>query len=190
MSVRALTLAALILLGGCAATIPPVQVTRFHIDHPIAPGMFAITNPGASLETGTYEAAVTRALGTLGFTPSTAAKPPYRVTVDVQRDTRDATVRHSPVTIGIGGGSFGGGVGIGVGTSFGVGKPKANTTVITRLSVRIVESTGGAAVWEGRAETQSPSSAPAAQPGLAAEKLATALFKDFPGESGRTITVP
>jgi hypothetical protein len=45
-------------------------------------------------------------------------------------------------------------------------------------------------VWEGRAETQAPANAPAAQPGLAADKLASALFKDFPGESGRTITVP
>ena len=32
--------------------------------------------------------------------------------------------------------------------------------------------------------------APAAQPSLAAAKLAEALFRGFPGESGRTITVP
>ena len=35
-----------------------------------------------------------------------------------------------------------------------------------------------------------PAKAPAAQPSLAAAKLADALFKDFPGESGRTISVP
>ena len=48
----------------------------------------------------------------------------------------------------------------------------------------------GAVVWEGRAQTEAPGNAPAAQPGLAADKLARALFQDFPGESGRTITVP
>jgi hypothetical protein len=45
-------------------------------------------------------------------------------------------------------------------------------------------------VWEGRAQTEAPNTAPAAQPGLAADKLARALFQDFPGESGRTITIP
>ena len=48
----------------------------------------------------------------------------------------------------------------------------------------------GAVVWEGRAQTEAPGNAPSAQPGLAADKLARALFQDFPGESGRTITVP
>ena len=45
-------------------------------------------------------------------------------------------------------------------------------------------------IWEGRAETEAPASAPAAQPGLAADKLAAALFKDFPGVSGQTVRVP
>ena len=43
----------------------------------------------------------------------------------------------------------------------------------------------GLATWEPLT-----AKAPAAQPSLAAAKLADALFKDFPGESGRTISVP
>lgn len=31
---------------------------------------------------------------------------------------------------------------------------------------------------------------PAAQPGIAAAKLAEALFKDFPGVNGETIEIP
>jgi hypothetical protein len=56
--------------------------------------------------------------------------------------------------------------------------------------VRIKRKADGVIVWEGRAQTEAPSNAPAAQPGLAADKLSRALFSGFPGESGKTIRVP
>ena len=59
-----------------------------------------------------------------------------------------------------------------------------------QLSVRIDDAATGQALWEGRALAAIPVKAPASQPSLAAAKLAEALFKDFPGESGRTISVP
>ena len=44
-------------------------------------------------------------------------------------------------------------------------------------------------VWEGRAQTESVGQAPETQPGYTARRLASALFRGFPGESGITITV-
>jgi hypothetical protein len=61
--------------------------------------------------------------------------------------------------------------------------------VASRLRVQLRRAGDKSAVWEGRAETQAKQGTPAAQPGLAAGKLADALFKDYPGPSGQTITV-
>ncbi len=189
MRVIALATSAMLWLGGCAASIPPAQVTRFNLGTPIAPGSFALDPAVTGLEAGSYRAAVGDELRRLGFVegPGNAR---YAVSVSAARDERTAAPRRSPVTIGIGGGTGGYGGGVGAGVSFGVGRQRARTDVITQLSVRIVERASGATIWEGRAETTAPSNAPAAQPGLAAGKLAAALFKDFPGVSGRTISVP
>jgi hypothetical protein len=177
---------------GCAASIPPVEVTRFNNGQPIAPGGFTIMPlagvDGQSIEFRTYAAAVSRELTRLGFAEGGTAA--YIAEVEFARTTRVDPVRRSPVTIGIGGGSFGGNVGVGVGTSFGLGKNKQRETVMTRLAVKIRKRADSAVVWEGRAVTQAGSNAPAAQPGLAADKLASGLFKGFPGRSGETITVP
>ncbi|MBA3897000.1 MAG: DUF4136 domain-containing protein [Sphingomonadaceae bacterium] len=199
MTIRPALAAALLALGGCAASIPPVDVTRFHLGQDIARGAIApapeIAGNTSGLERATYDAAVSRELERIGFPPArdfTAAR--YTFTTEVTRDARERLARRSPVTIGIGGGSFGGGYsggfGGGVGASFGIGGDRSRATVVTRLSVQIRERATGAVVWEGRAETAAPDRAPAAQPALAAEKLAAALFRDFPGESGRTISVP
>ena len=102
----------------------------------------------------------------------------------------ESVSKRSPITIGIGGGTGGGGLGIGLGTSFGIGKAKAKQIIITQLSVQIKRRADQNVIWEGRAITEAPEGAPAAQPGLAADKLASALFKGFPGTSGTTITVP
>lgn len=177
-------------LAGCAASIPPVEVTRFHLGSAPAPGRIAI-EPGTgmaaeSLEFGAYAAAVRREMTRLGYAEGSGAA--YRLSVSYQRTTRDIA-KSAPFSIGIGGGTSAGGVGVGLGTSFGLGN-RRQTMVRTRLSVQMTRLGDSAMVWEGRAETESPSTAPAAQPGLAADKLARALFQVFPGESGRTITVP
>jgi hypothetical protein len=105
----------------------------------------------------------------------------------------DASRNGSGVSVGVGGstGGYRSGVGVGVGLDltrlFGGG---ARDVVLTRMNVRIDPRAGGMALWEGRAETAARDGTPAAQPGLAADKLARALFADFPGRSGETITVP
>jgi hypothetical protein len=53
-----------------------------------------------------------------------------------------------------------------------------------QLSVRIKRRSDGTVFWEGRAANPSGGAAPAG-----GAMLASALFRDFPGESGRTIRV-
>jgi Domain of unknown function (DUF4136) len=189
MLIRVLPLVAAIALSGCAASIPPVQVTRFHLGSEIARAPVAPVALDSSLERAAYDAAVARELARLGFAPG-GTEARYTFATEVTRDTRAAAPKRSPITIGVGGGTGGYGGGVGVGASFGLGGNKSSEIVVTRLSVQLRERGGKGIVWEGRAETEAGSNAPASQPGLAADKLATALFKDFPGESGRTITVP
>lgn len=189
-----LSLFAVAVLSGCAASIPPVEVTRFHSTPKLSAGAAAIEPvSGAdaqSLEFRSYSAAVAREVTKLGLTEASGANTPYVITLDVSRDTREGLAKRSPVTIGIGGGSFGRSGGVGIGTSFGFGRNRPNEVVVTRMAVQIRNRADKAVIWEGRAETEAPARAPAAQPGLAADKLATALFKDFPGVSGQTVRVP
>ncbi len=112
------------------------------------------------------------------------------VTAEVRVSTaRSEAERRSPVSVGVGGstGSFGSGVGLGLGINLS-GGPKAQ--VETTLTVRIVRRGDNRVIWEGKAVQAANAGSPAAQPGIAASKLAAAMFKDFPGVSGETIRVP
>ncbi len=189
MMIRALLLSTALALSGCAASIPPVQVTRFHLGREIVRGAVAPVVVENSLERAAYDTAVARELARLGFAAG-GTEARYTYSSEVTRDARAAASKRSPISIGIGGGTGGYGGGVGAGVSFGLGGNKSSEVIVTRLSVQLRERGGKGVVWEGRAETEAPSSAPASQPGLAADKLATALFKDFPGESGHTISVP
>ena len=201
----ALPIIAALSLGGCATAVPPVEVTRFHGN--AAPGwaagtrytvdtaslgdaaaMVGATQP--SLEWNSYRTAVERQLQLQGLVAAPdGATAPLRVRIGFDRADRTGVGRRSPVSVGVGGstGSYGSGVGLGVGLNLGGGSRQMQDL---QLSVRIDDAASGQALWEGRAQTAVPAKAPAAQPGLAAAKLAEALFRDFPGESGRTISVP
>lgn len=205
----ALPVAAALALGGCATAVPPVEVTRFHtnavagwatgtryaiatapLDGPVADGAGAA--PGAampSLEWNSYRTAVEQQLGRQGLVAAGAGeRAPLLVRISFDRAEQLPEGRRSPVSVGVGGstGSYGSGVGLGIGINLG-GGPKRMADL--QLSVRIDDAASGQALWEGRALTAVPVKAPANQPSLAAAKLAEALFKDFPGESGRTISV-
>ena len=187
-------------LGGCATTAAsgPVEVTRFHLGAPLETGSLVVEPaPGAvapSLEFQTYAAAVQTEALRSGFTvPASGATAQYLAVVGFTRTTRPAPPRGggSGVSIGLGGGGggYGGGVGLGGGISFPIGKPRYRTVVLTDLSVQIRRRSDATVTWEGHAQTTAPGEAPEAQAGVAAAKLAGALFRGFPGESGRTITV-
>ncbi|HMO74467.1 MAG TPA: DUF4136 domain-containing protein [Sphingopyxis sp.] len=190
--------AAALALGGCATAVPPVEVTRFHTN--AAPGWAPGTrytvdagapgDPAPSIEWNSYRAAVERQLQLQGLVVAEGgAAAPLRVRIGIDRSERVSGGGNSPVSVGVGGstGGYRSGVGVGIGFNLGGGPRRVQDL---QLSVRIDDAATGNALWEGRAIAAVPAKAPAAQPGLAAAKLAEALFKDFPGESGRTISVP
>lgn len=181
------------LLAACATGPAPSEVTRFHLGQPIARGVIAVEPaPGGALpalEVQTYSAAVVSELTKLGFTVEPKLDRADQIaTVDITQGVRTTPIaQRPPVTIGIGAGTTGDHVGIGIGTSFGVGKKRANEVQTTTLSVQIKRRSDAAVVWEGRATTESR-----VEGGSAAQlagQLAAALFKDFPGETGKTVIV-
>lgn len=191
---RAALLATAIALAGCAAQTPPTQVTRFHLGQPIARADVAVEprDPAAanSLEFRNYADAVAGELGRAGFrVVPRLTRSELVAVVDVMRGTREGFARSSPVSVGIGGGTFGNHVGVGGGLSFPIGKRRSNEAVLTELSVQLKRRSEGTVVWEGRARTEARAGTPYADPDASVRKLAAALFAGFPGESGRTITV-
>ena len=183
-------------LAACTTAVPPVEVTRFHVGDPARAGTIAVEempgNPDVGLEFRTYAAAVDQELQRVGFTPAGAgARSDYVALLSFRRTFRPTGYdrRGNPVSVGVGGavgsgGYSGMGVGIGINLS---GRPK--DLVASELQVQIRRRADSATIWEGRALTQAREGTPAAQPGLAAQKLAAALIGGYPGESGRTITV-
>ncbi len=183
-------------LGGCATALSGVDVTRFHNDAVARSGTISIVAREAgdpsSLAFRPSANAVSAALTRVGYQVLDRGAPgaAFEAVVDVRSQIVQPTAeRRSPVSVGVGGstGSFGSGLGVGVGINLS-GRPKP--MVVTQLRVQIRRTGDGTAIWEGRAETAAKQGSPAAQPGMAAGKLADALFKDFPGVSGATVHVP
>ena len=181
------------LLAGCTTALAPVDVTRFHGEG-VARQVRVVLVPGnpadaGSLEFRTTANAVGAALGRTGFSVVDGGVAEFEAVIDLARETyAPDDRRRSPVSVGVGGstGSYGSGLGVGIGINLS-GKPKP--VIATRLRVQLRSARDKTAVWEGRAETQAKQGTPAAQPGMAAGKLADALFRDYPGPSGQTITV-
>ncbi len=187
----AIALLGTIALAGCA-TGPTTQVTRFHLNQPIATGQITVEPMMAadrgSPEFQSYANIVGAQLAKIGFTEAPGlAKSEQVAVIQVDRAFYDGPPRSS-FSIGIGAGSFGyhGGAGGSVGTTI-PGKPTQN--VSTRLIVQIKRRSDGTTVWEGRAETSARFGTADAQPDAAVQRLASAVFQGFPGVSGRTITV-
>ncbi|GAA0324003.1 hypothetical protein GCM10009087_37870 [Sphingomonas oligophenolica] len=189
-------------LAGCTTTESgPVHVTRYHLGAPLERGTVAVEpavrGGPASLEFETYGNAVQSELLGQGYSAAAPNAPTqYLAVVSYTNTLREGPPKPPPFTIGIGGGGYsgggyhgGGGVGIGGGVSFPVGKRRSNDLVVTELAVQIRRRSDGTVIWEGRAQTEASEHAAAAQPGVAAAKLAHALFLGFPGESGRSITI-
>ena len=192
-------LSALTLVAGCATDdiSTGTSVTRFHLGQPIARGPIAIEPTDAadadSLEFNQIASAVDRELTRLGWTVEARNGRSEQVAVvRVDQMSREAA-RRSGLSIGIGGGtgSYGrrGGVGVGGGVTVPVGGRGTNQVVGTQLSVRIQRRSDATVAWEGRALTEARAGTPLATRSAAADRLARALFRDFPGESGRTIRV-
>lgn len=193
-------LLAIALLAGCATDMggaSGASVTRFHLGQPIARGPIAVepADPADanSLEFTQIAAPVERELARLGWTVGPRDGRSEQVAVIRLEQAARPVARRSgfSVGLGVGGGSWGrhGGVGGSIGGSVPIGGHGTNMVVATQLSVRIQRRSDATVAWEGRAETEARGGTPQAGAGSAADRLATALFRDFPGESGRTIRV-
>ncbi len=181
-------------LSGCVAPIGPVEVTRFHAPEVAAQAKGPIAVEPAtgmdcnSLEWRAYQAAVQRQLTVLGYAEGPAGSSAQVAELRISRSTIDPVRSSSPVSVGIGGstGSYGSGLGLGIGINL---SPKPAQQVETLLAVTIRDRATKAALWEGRAAFAVRATSPLADTALAAPKMAEALFKDFPGQSGETILV-
>jgi hypothetical protein len=191
-------LSALALIAGCATDdmATGASVTRFHLGQPIVRGAIAVESvdprDANGLEFAQISASVARELTRLGWTvvPNSASEQVAMVNLTQQR--REAA-RRSGFSIGIGGGtgSYGrhGGVGVGGGVSVPVGGGGTNLVIGSQLSVRIQRRSDATVAWEGRAQTEARAGTPLSTRAGAADRLAAVMFRDFPGESGRTIRV-
>ena len=190
---RAAALALAIALAGAPAAAAPkfeASVTRFHSSAPAAGTTLFVEAPEgdtATLEQAAHLAAIADALAAAGFLivptreeASLVAVPRY------QQRLREAPPKRSPVSIGIGGGSFGRSGGVSLGTSFGIGGKKSGEIATSTLELQLRDVAGNA-VWEGRAETEAYSDDKRAPLAAAIPALARALLHDYPGSPGTTV---
>ncbi|NCP14992.1 MAG: hypothetical protein GW858_12660 [Sphingomonadales bacterium] len=185
-------------LSACATSpyTGPVEVTRFVADSPagLGQGTIAISFPEEiSNESArrAFAAAVANELAALGYAVvPEGAQAGQIATIRTSRAPIAASPvrRGGPVSVGVGGqtGGFGSGLGMGVGINLGGGREDANA--ITELSVRIAQ-TGGATLWEGRAQLATGVKSPYSQVDASARTLAAGLFAGFPGGNGETVTI-
>ena len=185
-------------LSGCAmqmggGSTSGASVTRFHLGQPIARGEIRVEagDPGemGNLELAALAGPIERELTRLGWTVTSGNARSEQVAIVRLRQGRRAASGGSGLSIGIGGGTGGyrSGVGLGAGATIPIGG--SGPIVMTELSVRVQRRSDATVAWEGRAVTEARENSPSASPLAAADRLAAALFQDFPGESGRTIRV-
>ncbi len=182
-------------LAGCVAPVGPVEVTRFHAPAPAGLGQGTVSiepAPGqeAGIEFSAYAAAVMRELTRVGYGEAAAGTSPGTqiATLSVERRRYQPGRGNSPVSVGVGGstGSYGSGVGLGIGFDLSGPPPEQ---VETQMRVMLRDRATDRTIWEGRASFAVRADSPLAQTPLGAAKMAEALFKGFPGESGETILV-
>lgn len=193
---RSFALLPLLALAACATSFrsPPAEVIRYSLPSGIERGTAVVEPARPGLMTRPYEAAVAREMMRNGYPAPGAGTSQYIAVVDTRQRGVETPARRSPFQIGIGGGGFsggrGGGVGLGGGVGFPIGGGRGARLVETELTVLIKRRADQTTVWEGHARALSDPRAPDGGDAAVADRLAAALFTGFPGESGRTISVP
>ena len=161
-------LATALALAGCAAGTglgggPGATVTRTHLGGPIARAEIRVEPAGgADVNFARYAASIGRELARHGWTVAAGNQRSEQVAVvRVDQGSRNAAPAHG----------------------------NAGTIVVTDLSVRIQRRSDATTAWEGRAQMEARAGSTFADRAAAVDRLAAYLFRDFPGESGRTIRV-
>ena len=175
----------------CSASIN-ADVTRFH-QLTGAAGERVVIRPAEparadGLEFNRYADMVGAKLAAYGFAPPQAGTDPDVVAVLDWNVVETSSLRESEspvaVGVGVGGGSRGSGVGVGVSTGFNLaGAPRP--TYIRRLSLTLTRTADGVRLFEGRVASRGDDNDMLA----VMPYLVNALFKNFPGASGETITM-
>lgn len=173
----ATVLAAALALAGCAtarggaSAAGAVDVSRTHLGQVLARPHIAVEPVNAadanSPEFRAYAASVERQLARHGYTIAAnrpASEQIARVTVS--QGSRAALTTGWPAGLGP--------------------ASRAPNGEAILLDVRIQRRSDGSVFWQGRAVTEHAPGTPRA---AIVERLAQALFRDFPGESGRTIRI-
>ena len=166
--------------GGSANTAGGMDVARFHLgEQTIARAQIAIEPfdraDANRSEFPVYAAAVARELTRLGWTVVPAATRTEQVAlIDVEQGSREAIGALTAARIGRG---------VAAATAGGT-DPNVTATLLEVGSRRRSDAT---VFWEGRAVSEARTGSAQARSTAAVERLASALFRDFPGESGRTI---
>ena len=194
-SIYVISVLTLLGLSGCVVPTGPVEVTRFNRaaegvtygNSTYSVEVAGDSAAGQGLAATPYVAAVAREMQRVGYSDKLGGGSD--VTTEVRVTTADISPQRNPLSVGVGGsaGSYGSGVGLGIGIDL---SGRSKWQVETTLSVRIIRRSDNLVIWEGKAVQSAKAGSPAAQPGIAASKLAEAMFRDFPGVSGETIRVP
>jgi hypothetical protein len=148
-----------------------VDVTRTHLGGQIARAQIAVEPVNAAdvnnPEFRAFSDAVERHLVRHGYTIAQNRRASEQIArVTVSQGSRTALTTGWPAGLGEG--------------------SRHPNVIATLLDVRIQRRSDGSVFWQGRAVTETEAGAPRA---AIVERLAEALFRDFPGESGRTIRV-
>lgn len=174
-------------LGACSSTGSRgalsqggMEVARSHLGQPVARTQIAIEAFDAAdrnrPEFASFVAAVGRQLTRLGWTVVPAGGTEQVAMIDVEQGSREAITALSAARIGRG-------------IAPGAAEGSSAGVVATLLEVAIRRRSDGSVFWEGRAVGEARTGSAGASRMTAVDKLAEALFRDFPGESGRTIRV-
>ena len=167
--------------GGGGGSAGGAEVARFHLgETTIARSQIAIEPfdraDANRPEYAAVAASVARELTRLGWTVvNTPGASEQIALIDVEQGSREAIAALSAARIGRG-------------LAYAPAGSAAEVTA-TLLEVGIRRRSDATMFWEGRAIGEARSGSAEAASAAAADRLATALFRDFPGESGRTIRV-
>ena len=165
--------------GGGGGDAGGTDVARFHLGAPVARAQIAIEAFDAAdanrPEFPAYSAAVARQLTRLGWTVVSAPTRSEQVAlIDLEQGSRESIAALTAARIGRG-----------LSASAPVGTAQDVTASLLEVAIR--RRSDGTVFWEGRAVAEARTGSPEAERTAAVERLAEALFRDFPGESGRTI---
>ena len=138
MRATLIALTAAIALAGCATTDRTAEVTRFHLGQNIPVGAVSVIPASgaasSSLEYRSYADAVAHELAGIGFLPVGAnMQAAYVATLTVDTVLAPGPVKHSGLTIGLGGGSYGAAAGLAAASAF---RSAINATATTSARTR------------------------------------------------------